>query len=414
MGQTGVFRSLRHRNYRFWAGGALVSNVGTGMQRTAQDWLVLAILTHGSASAVGTVVALQFAPLFLLLPWTGSAADRFDGRKLLAVTQASMGGLSLVLGLLTIMGGVRLWHVDLLAFLFGCAAAFDAPVRQIFVSRLVGDDDLHNAVSLNSISFNLGTLVGPAASGLMIGAVGAGWAFILNGCSFLAVLASLSLLCPGELRPAARTRSGGGGFVEGLRYVAYRPDLIAILTMLFLVGTFALNFPIFISTMAVRVFHADAIGFGALSSALGLGTLAGTVWSAGRGRLTVSTLCWSVALLGVAFITAALSPSYWWFALSLVVVGAACLTFVNGTNAAMQLSTEPAMRGRVMALRVGIALGGAPLGAPIVGWVADHAGPRWALAIGAGSAALAAVVGVAALVRTTGTAGSTPASNQPA
>jgi MFS family permease len=389
---SGVFRSLRGFNYRVWASGAFVSNVGTGVQRTAQDWLVLMMLTHQSASAVGIVMALQFAPQFLLLPWTGSAADHSDQRKLLIATQATMGVLALVLGLLTVSGVVRLWHVYIFAFLFGSAAAFDAPVRQVFVSQLVGDNNLHNAVTLNSMSFNIASLIGPAVSGLLIAAVGTGWAFLLNGASFLAVLASLFLLRAGELHPSTQAMRTRGSFVEGLRYVSRRSDLIAILLMLFLIGTFGLNFPIFISTMAVRVFHADARGFGVLSSVVAVGTVAGALLSARGDRPTLTTLLWSAGLLGVGFTLAGFAPTYWSFAAALVVVGLACLTFVNATNALMQLSTEPSMRGRVMALRVAVALGGTPIGAPIVGWIADTFGPRWALGVGAASGVLAAMV----------------------
>jgi MFS family permease len=171
---AGLFRSLRSSNYRVWAAGALVSNVGTWMQRTAQDWLVLTELTHHNASAVGAVMALQFAPQLLLLPWTGFAADHFNQRRLLIVTQATMGGLALLLGLLTVTGVVQLWHVYVFAFLFGSAAAFDAPVRQTFVAELVGDADLSNAVALNSTSFNAGRMIGPAISGLVIASVGTG------------------------------------------------------------------------------------------------------------------------------------------------------------------------------------------------------------------------------------------------
>ena len=395
----GAFRSLRRHNYRLWAGGALVSNVGTWVQRTAQDWLVLTVLTHKSASALGVVIALQFAPMLLLLPWTGSAADHLDQRKLLIATQASMAVLALILGLLTVSGVVQLWHVYLFAFLFGCATAFDAPVRQVFVSQLVGDEDLHNAVSLNSMSFNMANLIGPAAAGLMIAAVGTGWAFLLNGASFLAVLASLFLLRKGELHPSTRGKRSRGSFVEGLRYVSRRPDLLAILFMLFLIGTFGFNFPIFISTMAVRVFHAGARGFGVLSSVMAVGTLAGATWSAQRDRPTQTTLLWSAGLIGVGFTLAGFAPTYWTFAAALVVLGLAYLIFVNATNALMQLSTEPAMRGRVMALRVGVAMGGMPIGAPAVGWVADHLGPRWALGVGALSGFAAAVVGACAFLQ---------------
>jgi len=360
---------------------------------------VLVVLTHHSASALGIVMALQFAPQLLFLPWTGSAADHSDQRRLLMITQASMGLLAMLLGGLTLAGATRLWQVYAFAFLFGSAAAFDAPVRQIFVSQLVGDEDLHNAVTLNTISFNLGSLVGPAVSGLLIASIGTGWSFVLNGASFVAVLASLLLFRKSELYPTTARSRTRGSFMEGLRYVAGRPDLIAILVMLFLIGTFALNFPIFISTMAVGVFHTDARGFGALSSVMAIGAMAGVLWNARRGRPTLTTLLWSAALLGFGFTLAGVAPTYWLFAASLAVIGMACLTFVNATNPLMQLSTEPAMRGRVMALRISVALGATPVGAPIIGWVADRFGPRWALAIGAASGFAAAAVGAYAWLR---------------
>lgn len=368
-----IFQSLKVRNYRIWAAGTLASNIGTGIQRTAQDWLVLVVLTHGSASALGVVMAFQFAPQLLFLPWTGSAADHLDQRKLLMATQASMGILALLLGALTLAGVVRLWHVYVFAFVFGTAAAFDAPVRQIFVSQLVGDEDLPNAVTFNTMSFNFASLIGPAVSGALIAGVGTGWAFVLNGASFVAVLASLFLLRKDELHLPPDKRRIRGSFVEGLRYVAGRPDLIAILVMLFLIGTFALNFPIFIATMAVKVFHADARGF--------------------------VTLIWSAALLGIGFTLGGVSSTYWTFAASLALIGIGYLAFVNATNPIMQLSTEPSMRGRVMALRIGVGLGATPVGAPIVGWTADHFGPRWALGVGAAAGFAAAMVGGYALVR---------------
>jgi MFS family permease len=228
---TGVFRSLRGFNYRVWAAGAFVSNVGTWVQRTAQDWLVFTELTHHDASAVGIVMALQFGPQLLLLPWTGFAADHFNQRKLLIVTQAAMGGLALALGILTVSGVVQLWHVYIFAFLFGSAAAFDAPVRQTFVGELVGDEDLHNAVALNSTSFNAARMIGPAVSGVVIAAIGAGWAFLINGASFVAVLISLASLRVAELHPNARAHRTRGSFTEGLRYVWRRPDLRAILCL---------------------------------------------------------------------------------------------------------------------------------------------------------------------------------------
>jgi len=388
---AGTFRSLRSHNYRLWSAGALVSNVGTWMQRVAQDWLVLTELTHHDASALGTTMALQFGPQLLLLPWTGVAADRFDQRRLLMATQAALGVLALALGALTVSGTVTLSEVYVFAFLSGCATAFDAPVRQTFVSELVGDADLSNAVALNSTSFNAARMIGPAVSGVVIASVGTGWAFLINGASFGAVLVSLAFLRRSELRHAARAPRAKGSFAEGFRYVWRRRDLRAILLMLFLIGTFGLNFPIFISTMAVGVFHSGARGYGFLSSIMALGTISGSLLAA-RGEARFWWLLASGAGFGVGCFLAAVAPTYALFGGALVVIGVAALAFTNATNSLMQLTTEPAMRGRVMALRVAIALGGTPIGAPIVGWVANHLGPRWALGVGACAGIAAALV----------------------
>jgi MFS family permease len=387
----GAFRSLGHHNYRLWAAGALVSNVGTWMQRVAQDWLVLTQLTNHNATAVGVVMALQFGPQMLLLPWTGYAADRFDRRKLLLITQATMGALAFGLGLLTVTGLVQLWHVYLFAFLFGCTTAFDAPSRQTFVSDLVGDTDLASAVALNSTSFNAARMIGPAVAGVCIAALGCGWAFLVNGISFAAVLCSLRFLRTDELHPRDHAPRARGGFVEGLRYVWNRPDLKTIMVMLFLIGTFGINFPIFISTMAVSVFHAGASQYGLLSSIMAVGTTIGALLAAGRERPGFPLLLTSATVFGFGFTLAAIMPNYWLFGAALVVIGISALTFTNSTNSLMQLSTEPAMRGRVMAIRLALALGTTPIGAPLVGWVADQFGPRWALGVGAASGFAAAI-----------------------
>lgn len=394
---AGTFRALSSFNFRVWTAGSLVSNIGTWMQRVAQDWLVLTQLTHHDASALGTVMGLQFAPQLLLLPWTGFAADHFSQRKLLMVTQATMGVFALALGFLTITGTIRLWHVYAFAFLFGSAAALDAPVRQTFVAELVGDEYLPNAVALNSTSFNAGGMIGPAVAGLVIAKVGTGWAFLMNGMSFAAVLVSMSLFRISELYPNTRARRTAGTFLEGLRYVWGRPDLRAILVMLFLIGTFGLNFQIFTSTMAVKVFHTDARGFGVLSSIMAIGTIAGALLAASRDKPQFGSLLIGTAVFGIGCTFAALAPGYWWFAAALVVIGVAALTFTNATNSMMQLSTEPTMRGRVMALRVAIALGGTPIGAPIVGWVANHFGPRWSLCVGASAGFAATLVAICVL-----------------
>jgi MFS family permease len=396
---AGTFRSLRNFNYRIWASGAIVSNVGTWMQRTAQDWLVLTELTHHNATAVGIVMSLQFGPQMLLLPLTGYAADHFNRRKLLFATQAIMGALALGLGLMTVTGLVRLWHVYVFAFLLGCVTAFDAPARQTFVSDLVGEEELPNAVALNSTSFNAARMVGPAITGLLIASVGTGWVFLINALSFVPVLAALRMLRQGELhlKPLAlRTR---GSFVEGFRYVWERPDLKAALLMLFLIGTFGLNFPIFISTMSVSAFHAGAGQYGLLSSTMAIGSVSGTLLAARRSKPRMAILLGAATIFGTGCMLGALMPNAVLFGVALAVIGASTQTFTTSTNSLVQISTEPAMRGRVIAILLAIALGTTPLGAPMVGWVADRFGPRWALGVGAASGFAAALVGLLYLVK---------------
>lgn len=387
-----MFGSLRIRNYRVWAGGALVSNVGTWMQRVAQDWLVLTILTPHNASAVGVVMALQFGPQLLLLPWSGYAADHMNRRKLLIATQAALGLLALGLGLVTVTGVVALWQVYVFAFLLGCVSAFDAPARQVFVNDLVGDEHLANAVALNSTSFNAARMIGPAVAGLLIAAVGCGWVFLINAASFAGVLASLMLLRADQLHGRGREPRKLGGIAEGFRYVWRRPDLMAVLVMLFLIGTFGLNFPIFISTMSLTAFHGGAGQYGLLTSAFAVGSMGGALYTAYRSRPGMTVLCMASAVFGAGCALAALAPNEVLFAAALVLTGLAALVFATGTNSLMQLTTEPAMRGRVMALRIAVAMGGTPLGAPIVGWIADHFGPRWALGVGAASGLVAMLV----------------------
>jgi MFS family permease len=389
----GTFRSLNGFNYRVWASGTIISNIGTWMQRIAQDWLVLTQLTHNNATAVGVVTALQFGPQVLLLPITGFAADHLDRRKLLMATQAAMGALALGLGALTIAGLVQLWHVYLFAFLLGCVSAFDAPARQTFVSELVVEADVSNAVALNSTSFNAARMIGPAIAGGLIAAVGSGWLFLINAASFVAVLCSLSLLRIGELHPRTRAVRTRGSLAEGFRYIWKRPDLKAILLMLFLIGTFGLNFPIFISTMSVKVFHGGAGQYGLLTSIMAAGSVAGALLSARREKPSMAVLLAGAAMFGFGCALAAIMPTYWLFAIALIVIGASAQTFTTTVLSTVQLSTEPVMRGRVVAILLAIAMGGTPIGAPVVGWVADRFGPRWALAIGAASGITAAIIG---------------------
>lgn len=398
-----TFRSLGNYNYRVWAAGALVSNIGTWMQRIAQDWLVLTELTQRSGTAVGVVMSLQFGPPIVLMPLAGFVADRFDRRKLLMATQSAMALTALGLGLLVLRGHVALWQVYLFAGIMGCIAAFDSPARQTFVADLVGEDALPNAVALNSSIFNSAQLIGPAVAGVMIAATGTGWVFIANGLSFVAVVAALTRMRVGELLGEPKMAAPQAGIAEGLRYVGRRPDLVIALTMLFLVGTYGLNFPIFISTMSVSVFHGEAHQYGALSSTMAVGSVAGALLSAAREPPELGRLTRIAFAFGAVAALAALMPDKWLFGSALLVLGAAAQSFTTSANSLVQLSTEPAMRGRVMAIYMGILLGCTPLGAPLVGWVADAFGPRWALGVGAASGLVAGVVATVWRLRGSGT-----------
>jgi MFS family permease len=399
-----TFRSLRNPNYRIWAAGALVSNIGTWMQRTAQDWIVLTELTDRNATSMGIVMGLQFGPQLLMLPLTGYAADHFNRRKLIFCTQVAMGLLALGLGLLTVTGLVKLWHVYIFAFLLGCAAAFDAPARQTFVAELVEERDLPNAVGLNSTSFNAARMFGPALAGLLISAVGSGWVFLINAVSFLAVLGSLVALRPHRLRPTQRAVRARGSFVEGFRYVLRRSDLKLILFMLFVISTFGLNFTIFISTMAVKVFGAGAGQYGLLTSMLAAGSVTGALMTAARAKPSIAVLLVGALMFAAGCTAAALMPSYFLFGAMLFVIGISVQTLTTTTSTLVQTSTEPAMRGRVIAILMAIIFGGTPIGSPIAGWIADHFGPRWALGVGSLSGLVAAVAAAIYLAKTRGAA----------
>ena len=389
-----TFSSLKIYNYRIFAAGALISNTGTWMGRVAQDWLVLTQLTPHSSVALGIVTGLQFAPLALLAPVAGMITDRFPKRRILFATQSAMALTSLLTGVLVVTGAVQLWHIFLLAFIQGVAAAMDNPARQTFVSEMVPHKSLSNAVGLNSASFNAGRLIGPGVAGLVIAAVGTGPAFFLNTLSFVAVLLALARMRPGELNITPRHR-GKGQIREGLRYVRGRPDIILIMVLVFVMGTFGMNFQMTTALMATVVFHKGAGGYGVLGSIMAIGSLSAALLSARRPNPRLRILLMAYAAFAVAGAALALAPSYIWFAVLLIPVGLTALTVMTTANSMVQLSVAPAMRGRVMALYMAVFMGGTPLGAPMIGWIGSAWGPRWTILIGSlatGVAVLAAML----------------------
>ena len=395
-----TFRSLSNHNYRLYASGAVVSNVGTWMQRVAQDWLVLQ-LTNNNGTALGITTGLQFLPILLLSPYAGLIADRFPKRRLLQVTQLMLAVPALALGVLALTGVAESWHVYVLAFVFGIGSAFDAPARQSFVSEIVGPDDLTNAVGLNSASFNLARMIGPALAGVLIAAFGSGVpatgaVIMLNALSYGAVILSLQRMRERDLRPAKREPRHKGMIGEGVRYTLSRPDLMLILTIVFFAGTFGLNFQITSALMATEVFDKGASEYGLLGTTLAIGSLSGALLAARRVRIRHRLVILAALAFGVAEIAAGVMPSYLTFALWTPVLGLASLTMITSANATFQMSVAPAMRGRVMALYMMVFMGGTPLGAPIIGWVGEMFGARWTL-VGGGLATIAGTL-VAVLV----------------
>lgn len=389
---SSTFRSLRVRNYLLWFVGALTSNIGTWMQRTAQDWIVLTELTKNDATAVGFTMALQFGPQLLLMPWTGLIADRVNVRKMLMATQAAMGALALGLGVIVVTGVAQLWHVYLFALLLGIVATFDAPVRQTFVAELVEKKDLTNAVSLNSVSFHTARLIGPAVAGLLTAVVGAGWVFMINAVTFAGTLVALKAIRVSELNQQPRAARERGQIVAGFRYVRKKPAIVVILIMVFIIGTLGMNFAIFTSTMTTIQFHLGAGEFGLLSSVMAIGSVTGALISARQERPRMRTIFASSFLFGVACTISAFMPTFATFAVSLTLIGFASLVFMTTANSMVQTTVQPVMRGRVMALYMAIFVGGTPIGAPFVGWVVNTFGPRWGLGVAAISGILAAAV----------------------
>ncbi|MFE7271319.1 MFS transporter [Streptomyces sp. NPDC057623] len=395
-----MFSSLKVRNYRLFFLGQVVSNTGTWMQRIAQDWLVLSLT--GSATAVGITTALQFLPMLLFGLYGGVLVDRLPKRGTLLVTQTSMAVTGVALAVLTLSGHVQVWHVYLAAFVVGLATVVDNPARQSFVSEMVGPDQLQNAVSLNSANFQSARLIGPAVAGLMITGVGTGWAFLANGLSFVAPIAGLLLMRARELHAVERAPRGKGQLREGLRYVAGRPELIWTIALAGFVSTFGFNFPVYLSAFADDVFHAGAGSYSLFNTLMAVGSLAGALLAARRGTARMRVLIVGAVAFGTMEIAAAFAPSLWLFALLMAPIGMFGMTVNVTANSSIQMSTDPSMRGRVMALYMMVFMGGAPLGAPIAGWITDAYGVRAGMAVGGAITATAAVTIALLLARVGG------------
>jgi MFS family permease len=391
-----MLRSLKVRNYRLYASGQLVSLTGTWMQRVAQDWLVLELTNSGTA--LGIVTALQFGPSLLLGLWGGVLADRYDKRKMLLATQTGLALVALLLGLLDVGGVVQYWHVLVLATALGTISALDTPVRQSFVVEMVGKDDLANAVAINSTIFNAGRVLGPALAGVMISGIGTGFVFLINAGSSVGVLLALGLMRPAELSLSPPLQRARGQLREGLNYVRGRADLVLTMVLVFVIGTFGLNFQITTALLAKQVFHRSASGYGLLSTALAIGACVGAVLATRRTRRpTQLFLLGTAVVFAVLEIGAGVMPGFDSTALLLVPTGLVMLTFTTAANASVQLGVEPTMRGRVMALYLVCFMGGTPVGAPIIGWVAGAFGPRWGL-IGGGLICLIATLSLATVI----------------
>ncbi|RBM10268.1 MFS transporter [Prauserella sp. PE36] len=396
-----MFASLRVRNYRLFFSGQIISNVGTWMQRIAQDWLVFTLSGYDPV-ALGIAVALQFTPTLLLSLWAGVLADRVDKRKLLIAIQAGTLVQAAVLGVLVLTDVAVLWHVYLLCFVLGILSALEVPTRQSFVAEMVGKNQVANAVALNSSIFNMARIVGPAIAGFAIVAVGTGWLFVANAVSTLAVIAGLALMKADQLFRGPAVERGKGQLREGLRYVRGRSDLMTVMVLVFFVSTFGITFFTSLAIVAGNVFGTEADGYGMLSTLLAVGTFTGALASARRGsrrKPSVRVLLLSAFALGAIEFGTAFMPTYLAFGLALVPLGFATITFLNTANALVQTSVSPQMRGRVMGLYVLVLMGGNPVGGPMTGWMAETFGGRSPFYLGGAIAALAVVVCAVVLYR---------------
>jgi MFS family permease len=393
-----MFRSLSSPMYRIWFVGALFANLGTWMQATVQNWVVLDELTEGSAISVAVTIGLQMAPQLLLSPWSGVLADRvLERRRILMVTQTIMMSLGITLGVLLLLGVATIWHVFAFALLFGCTNAFDAPARQAMIGDLVSHQNLTNAVALNSAVWNTARLAGPALAGILIVLIGSGWVFIVNGLTFLLVILTLALMrsIPARERPerAAFWTEAAAGF----RYVTRRPDLVAVFLIAFVMGGWGMNSPIFTSTMSLE-YGRGAAGYGFLLSIFAVGAILAALLAARRPDAEIRVITVAAGGYFGFSVLAALMPTYEGYALVTIITGFTIVTTMITCNSYVQQSIDPTLRGRVMALYMACTMGGSPLGALTAGTVADLFGARWSVGVGAAAGLVCCTIGVVSLM----------------
>ncbi|MGW8956035.1 MFS transporter, partial [Streptomyces sp. NPDC055709] len=385
---SGMFASFRVRNFRLYATGLGISQTGTWVQRLSQSWLVHTMT--GSASAVGVTVALQFLPTLLLGPYGGVLADRLPKRRLMLITQSVMGLTCTVLALLTISGQVQVWNVWATALVLGLVSVVDAPSTQSFIGEIVGPDRLANAVGLNSATRQCTRLLGPAVAGVLLTTVGTGYAFLINGISYTALIGALLLIRDSQLYLPERPPQGKGQLREGLRYVASRPELIRSIALVGFLGTFGFNLPVWLPEFAGNVFHRNGESYNLLYCLLAAGGVVSAVlalrWREAGRKLIFGT----AVLFGVLLALASYAPEFWLFAALMVPIGGMAALFTTTACTSVQLATDTEMRGRVMALFMMVLTGGTPIGAPLVGWVTDSYGPRFGMFTGGALSVLAA------------------------
>lgn len=385
-----TFKSLHVRNFRLFFLGQLLSQCGTWMQTIALGWLVLH-LSHNSGFAIGLVIALQFIPTLLFGVWGGWIADRFDKRTVLLCTQVAMAAIAVLLAVLDLTNTVQLGMIYVIVFVFGLALAVDNPTRQSFVPELVPPADLPNAIGLSSAIFQLSRILGPALAGVLIVTVGTGICFALNAVSFVFIIGALLMMRTRELHRGAPVARDKGQIRDGLRYVWRTPELRSTLLLTLIVGTFAINSPVVLPLLAKITFHGDAAVYSWMTIAMGAGALVGALAVANKGDAGGNLLFGTGMVFGVAICAASLAPSLGIFIGLLLIVGAGQISFLSTCNSLLQLTSDPRMRGRVMAVYTITLLGSTPIGGPLVGWVSEQYGPRWGLAVG-GIATIAGVL----------------------